>query len=518
MDSNNKRIAKNAIMLYIRMLLSVLIGLYTSRVVLQVLGAENYGIYGVVGSVVGMMGFIQGAMVGATSRFITYEMGQGDDKRLSDTFSSSMLIHFGICLIIILLGETVGLWFLYNKLVIPEDRMVAAIWVYQLSLLSAIIGVTQTPYNAVIMSHEKMDIFAYFELLNVFLKLVIVYLLVIGSYDKLILYAILSFLISLFMRMLYRVYCIRHYPESRFRFVWNWKIVKPLLSFSGYDTFGNVSVIVFTQGISFLLNIFFGPILNAANGIATTVQGVIKGFTYNVISAFRPQIIKQFSAGNLTYVTHLTIHATKSSLVFFSIIAMPVFYNVDYVLHLWLGEYPDFTSSFLRIILVGTIFNLANLIVNIPIHANGNMKLFSIATGSWFIVSIFVMYFILKLGFNPIPAYSVIIFTYFFVLITALFMLKRNVPTFPIKVLLLDGYLKYIVCLSIIVLVYNLFSFLFSGSLSLLLFSVIYSLIVWPISYLFVFLNRRERIAVLHFVKRKFPVFRKLSLPRFFIL
>lgn len=515
MDSNNKRIAKNATMLYIRMLLSVLIGLYTSRVVLRVLGAEDYGIYGVVGSVVEMMGFIQGAMIGATSRFITYEMGKGDEKRLSDTFSSSMLIHFGICLLIIVLGETVGLWFLYNKLVIPEDRMVAALWVYQLSLLSAVIGVTQTPYSAVIMSHEKMDIFAYFELLNVFLKLVIVYLLAIGSYDKLILYAILSVFVTVFMRMLYRVYCIRHYTESRFHLVWNWKIVKPLLSFSGYDTFGNVSVLVFTQGISFLLNIFFGPILNAANGIATTVQGVIKGFTYNVISAFRPQIIKQFSAGNITYVTHLTIHATKSSLVLFSIIALPVFFNVDYVLQLWLGDYPVFTSSFLRIILIGTLFNLANLIVNIPIHANGDMKLFSIATGSWFIVSIFVMYAILKFGFNPIPAYSVIIFTYLLVLITGIFMLKRNVPAFPIKNLLLDGYLKYFVCLSIIVLVYYLLSFLFRGSIALLLFSVIYSLIVWPISYLFVFLNRRERISVLHFVERKLPVFRKFRLTRF---
>lgn len=514
MDSNNKRIAKNATMLYIRMLLSVLIGLYTSRVVLQVLGAEDYGIYGVVGSVVGMMGFIQGSLIGATSRFITYEMGQGDDKRVSDTFSSSMLIHFGLCLLIIVLGETVGLWFLYNKLVIPEDRMVAAFWVYQLSLLSAVIGVTQTPYSAVIMSHEKMDIFAYYELLNVFLKLVIVYLLAIGSYDKLILYAILSVFVSIFMRMLYRVYCIHHYPESRFHLIWKWKIVKPLLSFSGYDTFGNVSVIVFTQGISFLLNIFFGPILNAANSIATTVQGVIKGFTYNVISAFRPQIIKQFSAGNLTYVTHLTSHATKSSLVLFSIIALPVFLNVDYVLHLWLGEYPVFTSSFLRIILVSTLFNLANLIVNIPIHANGDMKLFSISTGSWFIVSIFLMYSILNLGFNPVPAYSVIIFTYLFVLITSLFMLKRNVPAFPIKNLLFDSYLRYIVCLAIIVLVYYLLSFLIYGSLSLLLFSVIYSLIVWPISYLYVFINRRERIALLHFVGRKFPVFRKFRLIR----
>ena len=219
--SNNKRIAKNTIMLYIRMFISMLVGLYTSRVVLATLGVEDYGIYGVVGGVVGMMGFLNASMSGATSRFLTFELGRGDKERLAKTFSSALIVHIAIAIIVFILAETVGLWFLCNKLNIPEGRMEAAHWVYQFSILATMLSITQVPYNATIIAHEKMDVYAYMEILNVTLKLLIVYLLTIGDFDKLKLYAVLTFAVSLIIMMIYRIYCLRHFKESRFHWVWD---------------------------------------------------------------------------------------------------------------------------------------------------------------------------------------------------------------------------------------------------------------------------------------------------------
>ena len=229
--SDNRRIAKNALMLYIRMFLTMIVGLYTSRVVLATLGVEDYGIYGVVGGIVAMMGFLNASMSGATSRFLTFELGRGDKQRLADTFSSALIVHIGIAVVVLLLAESVGLWFLENKLIIPAGRMNAARWVYQCSILSAMLGITQAPYNASIIAHEKMDVYAYVEILNVTLKLLIVYLLVIGHFDKLILYALLTLAVSVVVMLTYRIYCIRHFEESHFHWLWDKTILKPLLSF-----------------------------------------------------------------------------------------------------------------------------------------------------------------------------------------------------------------------------------------------------------------------------------------------
>ena len=269
-SENNKRIAKNTIMLYLRMFLTMVVGLYTSRVVLQTLGVEDYGIYGVVGGIVAMMGFLNASMSGATSRFLTFELGRGDKERLSKTFSSALVVHIIIAVIVFVVAETVGLWFLCYKLVIPENRMVAAHWVYQLSILSSMITITQVPYNSSIIAHEKMDVYAYVEILNVTLKLLIVYLLVIGNFDKLILYAILMFAVSVIIMMVYRIYCLRRFEECKFRLFLDKDYLKPLLSFSGWDLYGNTDFSVRQQGANFLLNMFYGVVLNAAYNIATT--------------------------------------------------------------------------------------------------------------------------------------------------------------------------------------------------------------------------------------------------------
>lgn len=435
-------------MLYIRMFISVIVSLYTSRVVLQTLGVEDYGIYGVVGGIVSMIGFINASMSGATSRFLTFELGRGDFSRLSKTFSSALLVHIIIAVIVLVLAETVGLWFLCNKLVIPEGRMTAAHWVYQLSILSAMLTITQVPYNSSIIAHEKMDIYAYVEILNVSLKLLIVYLLQIGDFDKLILYAILMFAVSVIIIMVYRIYCLRKFEECKFHWIWDKEYLKPLISFSGWDLYGNMSVVFFTQGLSMLLNIFFGPALNAANNVSTTVQGTVKAFAFNVIQAFRPQVIKKYAQEDIDAVNQYCIMATQYTLILFSIIAVPFLFKTECILHLWLGLIPEHTVFFLRIVLLGTIFNLANNIVNIPIHACGRMKLFSLVTGSCFMISIPLMYILLKLGGSADMSYLIVLLAYTACFCGSLIILKRNIPDINMTQLFIQGYFKYIVCIT----------------------------------------------------------------------
>ena len=328
--SSNRRIAKNTVALYLRMFLTMIVGFYTSRVVLNTLGVQDYGIYGVVGGVIAMMGFLNAAMAGATSRFLTFELGRGDSARLARTFSSALIIHMGIALVVMVLGETVGLWFLCNKLVIPPSRMEAAHWVYQLSIMSSMIGITQAPYDASIISHEKMNVYAYVEILNSLLKLAIVYLLVLGHFDKLKLYAVLTLAVSVTIMMIYRVYCLRHFKETRFHWVWDKAILKPMLSFSGWDLYGNACVTARQQGINFLINMFFGVTLNAASSIATTVNGMVQGLVFNVITAFRPQIIKRYAQKKIDEMQDLMEKAIEITIILFGILFVPCFFEMPF--------------------------------------------------------------------------------------------------------------------------------------------------------------------------------------------
>jgi len=394
--SNDKRIAKNTLMLYIRMLLSMVVSLYTSRVVLNTLGVEDYGIYGVVGGVVSMFSFLNASMSGATSRFLTYEMGKGDFQKLKDTFSSALIVHMGIALVVFVLAETVGLWFLTNKLVISESRMYAAHWVYQLSILSMVVGVTQVPYNASIIAHEKMEVYAYVEILNVTLRLLIVYLLVIGDFDKLILYAILTLVVSFVIVLIYRFYCTRRFAESSFHWVWKVEILKPMLSFSGWDLFGNMSFTFKQQGTSFILNIFGGVLLNAANGIAMTVQGVISSFSYNIIQAFRPQIVKAYAMNDLRSMESLLRNACKYSIFMLMLISIPLCFEIRYVMGKWLNMVPEYASEFCQILLLQSIFSIISSCIIVGIHATGDVTKLSLYNGLSNFILLPVLYLFFK--------------------------------------------------------------------------------------------------------------------------
>lgn len=432
MKSNNKRIARNTIMLYIRMLLSMFVGLFTSRVVLRVLGVEDYGIYGIVGSVVSMMGFMTASMSGSTSRFISFELGRGSEKMLKETFSSALIIHVCIALIVVLLGETIGLWFLCNKLVIPIERMSAAHWVYQMSILSAVVGITQVPYSACIISHEKMDIYAYFELLHVFLKLLIVYLLVICPYDKLVFYSIFVVSVSIIMRIFYRIYCIRHYKEANFSFIWNKGLIRRMLSFTSQTIFAHFSFSIRQQGINFVLNIIFGVIVNAASGIATTINGIISQFSHNILVAFNPQIIKSYAKGNHDEMNRLLVNASKYSLLLLALFVVPIEFEIHQVLKLWLGIVPEYTVVFARLSLLSLMTAFSKPLYT-GLMATGQIRSMSYTQGSLYILTPFIVYFLCSLINKPEVAYFMVLLVQLSVAIITMLFLKNKFPDFNIR-------------------------------------------------------------------------------------
>lgn len=428
--SDNRRIAKNTVFLYARMLLSTLVSLYTSRVVLQVLGVEDYGVYGVVGGIVGMFFFLNSAMAGATSRFLTFELGRGYKDRLKATFSSAMIVHIGIALVIFLLADSVGLWFLHHKLVIPDGRMDAANWVLQCSIISMFFTVTQVPYNATIISHEKMNVYAYVELLNVFLKLGIVYALSIGNFDKLKLYAVLMLGVSIFIAATYRSYCRCHYEESHFHWTWDKDILKPMLNFSGWDLYGNMCVTARQQGSNFVINIFGGAALNASSSIATTVNGIIIGLSNNVTMAFRPQIVKEYSQGNIGLMSKLACSASEYSILLFGCLMTPLMLEMPYVMRLWLSVVPAYSVEFCQLLMIAGLFSLINTVLVVCIHATGNIKKISLITGSLYLLTIPALYFMLKVIPNPIVVYIIMIISNVLIVLSNLYIVGQQIIGF----------------------------------------------------------------------------------------
>ena len=402
--SNNKRIAKNTLMLYVRMLFTMAVSLYTSRVVLQTLGVEDYGIFNVVGGVISMFTFINSSMISSTQRYLNFELAKGEATRLRSVFSTSLQIHLLIALAIILLGETVGLWFLMEKLVLPQERMGAAMWVYQCSIVSCAVNIMSAPYNADIIAHEKMSAFAYISILEVSLKLAIVYLLLVSPIDKMIAYAILTLLVQLIIRFIYTGYCHRHFEESHM----SWALDRPLLremsGFAGWSFFGNLAHILYTQGLNMMLNIFFGPLVNAARGIAVQVQAAVQQFVSGFQTALNPQITKNFATGDLNQMHSLMFRSARFSFLLLFFISLPVLLETDFLLTLWLKDVPENAVVFTQIMIcISLIYTTANPLV-VANQATGRVKVYQIVVGSILLLILPISYIVLKAG---APAWSV---------------------------------------------------------------------------------------------------------------
>lgn len=407
-SQNNKRIAKNTLLLYVRMFFMLAVNLYTSRVVLNTLGVVDYGINNVVAGVISMLGFLTGSLSAASSRFITYDLGVGDMAALKRTFGVILSTCLLLAAVILVVGETIGLWFVANKLQIPPESMTAALWIYQFSIFSSMIGVVSAPYNAVIIAHERMGAFAYISIADAVLKLLIVYLLVIIPYDKLIVYGILFFCVQVFDRIVYGVYCARHFGETRCRPLFDKERFKQIFSFAFWTMNGNLAVIGYTQGINILLNIFFGPAVNAARGIAVQVDGVVRSFCSNFQMALNPQLTKSYAQNDLPHMHSLLKISSKFSFFLLFVISLPLMFEAPLVLQWWLGNVPEHSASFLRLILCsGMLVALSNPIV-VAVHATGRLRKFQSVEGTMLLCIVPIAYALLKLfGIRPEAVFCV---------------------------------------------------------------------------------------------------------------
>ena len=354
----------------------MLVSLYTSRVVLNMLGIEDFGIYNVVGGAVIMFGFLSGAMSSATQRFLTYDIGQKNHVQLRKTFNAAQIIHIGIAILIILLAETIGLWFVSNKLNLPGVRLEAALWVYHCSVLSFIVTVIQAPYSALIIAHEKMSVFAYLSIVEVLLKLLVVLLLMYISFDKLELYALLILGVSVTVAVFYRIYSRIQFNETRFLIVNDKVLYKRLASYSVWNLFGSVSLIAKTQGVSIMLNIFFGVVVNSALAVANQVSGTVYSFVSNFQVASNPQIIKSYATDDKEYMNNLMIRTSKFSFILLFILTLPVIMEIEYILQLWLKLVPEYTVIFTKLILVEALIHSISGSMMAAVSASGKIRLY----------------------------------------------------------------------------------------------------------------------------------------------
>ena len=405
--SNTTRIAKNTLLLYFRMLLTMGVSLYTSRVILNALGVEDYGIYNVVGGVVAMLGFLQGTMATASARFMNVSLSHNDDLEVQKTFSNIFFINVFLAVIVLILAETIGLWFLNVKMTIPIHRDDAAFWVYQFSVITVMLNIITVPFNATIIAHEKMSAFAYISIFDAVAKLVVAYLIKIAPFDRLIFYAFLIMFVHIIDILIYDIYCLKKFPESKILWIYDKVGLKKIFSFITWSSYGSFVSVGFTQGLNIILNLFFGPAVNAARGIAVQVQHAIVSFTNNFQTAINPQLMKSTATENFTEAQKLFVVSSKYSFYLLCALGLPIIIETPFVLSLWLENVPDYTVSFCRVILVISIWgSLANplRIVN---QAEGNIKKFQLYECTLLLLIMPVSYIVLKMWQIPILVFIV---------------------------------------------------------------------------------------------------------------
>lgn len=424
MQNNTQRIAKNTVFLYLRMFVMMVIGLYTSRIIIKTLGVEDYGTYNVVGGVVGMFAIVSSSMSTSISRFITYELGKNDKKRLNRIFSTAINVQLLMGLIVVLLMEAVGVWFLNTQMNIPEERMGAANWVFQLSIVSFVLGLLMVPYNASIVAHEDMGVFAYMSLLDAVLKLLIVFSLYISPFDKLISYAVLLLGVSLLMRGIYALYCKRHYEECTYHFVNDKNLLKEMTSFAGWNFLGNGSWILNNQGVNILINIFFGVTLNAARGVATTVDGMVQNFVNNFMMALNPQITKSYAAGDLEYMHKLVFAGAKYSAYLMLFFIIPICLETDLILKLWLDVVPDYAAVFVQWTLISSLCVILGNTLITSVFATGKIRNYELVMGIMALSNFPLVWIAFKLGASPVYAYIIYFSIYFLMIFVRLYLVK----------------------------------------------------------------------------------------------
>lgn len=459
MDSGNTRILKNTLFLYFRMIIILVVNLYTYRIILQALGVEDFGIYQIVGGIVVLFTFLNGALSAGSSRFITFALGVGDTKALKIIFNVAFMVHLIMAIIIFILLETIGLWYIHHYLVIPEERMFAANWIFQFSVLTCLLSLTQVPYSALIIAHERMDIFAYVGLAEGMFKLLLVSILYLtNGYDKLIFYGLLICLWGISLQFFYRLFCYQRYPESHLMIVKEKAKYKSMLSFSFWDIIGGFSVQGNTQGVNMLINLFFGVVYNASFGLTNQLKGVITQFSSNFMTAVVPQITKSYAEGNIEKFISLINNASKLSFILYILIAVPIYFETDFIIGLWLETVPNKTVLFLQLtILICLIRVWANPVVS-AVHASGNIKYLNIYSGGFSVlVTIPVTYIFYKAGFPVEVTFYVTILTSVVANCIELFCLHHECKMFSVLNYIKVVYIPSTAMLLILAIIMNLY-------------------------------------------------------------
>lgn len=393
---SNKLLAKNTLFLYFRMFLTLIVGLYTSRVVLNVLGVVDYGIYNVVGGIVTIFASLNGAMVSTSSRYITFYLGKGDKKKLQDIFSTVVFVHIGLAVIVVILCETIGLWFFYNKMQIPINRIDVAFWILQFSFISSFLNMINTPYTGLIVAHERMNIYAYLSIIDVLAKLAIVFFIQITTWDHLLTYGLLSLIINIFSFLIYRFYCVRSFTESHIKFIFDKPLFKELSNYFGWSIAGNVALAFNGQGINIVLNMFFGPAVNAARGIAYQVQNVINQFVGNFQVALNPQIVKTYANKDLNRMYNLMFASSKYGFLLLFFLSLPVMICSKEILTVWLGVVPEHTVNFIRIILITCMINAMSNSSIVAAGATGRIRNYTMIVATLELLPLPISYLLLK--------------------------------------------------------------------------------------------------------------------------
>lgn len=424
---NNKRIAKNTLLLYFRMLLMMVVSLFTSRIVLDKLGVTDYGIYNVVGGIVSMLGFLTGAMANAVQRFLSFEIGRGDKQRVNHIFNVSLMAHCGIAIFVLVAMELAGVWYLNTYMNIPLARLDAANWVLQCSIFATLFSIIQVPYNAIIIAKEQMGIYAYISILEVCLRLVIVYLLSIGNFDKLKLYSILMMLVTIGILAIYNIYCAKKYEEAKFSVVRDTKALKEIVGFAGWNMLGELAWVFTGQGVNIILNLFFGPAVNAARGLAEQVNGAVSRFVNNFQVAVNPQLVKNYAANQLDDMKKLLYSSTRFSYYLMLFLSLPLILRMDYILHIWLKDVPGYTTGFCQLVLICTLVSTISNLLSQVARAYGKIRNYQIWVSLVLFLNFPLSYLALELGASPLVTMVINICVQFALIFVRLYIVRKMV-------------------------------------------------------------------------------------------
>lgn len=427
MENKSKRLARNTMVLTFKMLFLLVINLYTSRILLNALGVDDYGIYNVVGGIVAMFSIISSSITAAITRYITFELGKGKNENLNKIFSTAVIIQSFLAIIVLLFLESIGLWFLNVKMNIPLERMYAANWVFQFSIITFVINLISIPYNAAIVAHEKMNAFAYIGLYEGLIKLIIAFAISVSPIDKLIFYALSLCFLSVTVRIIYGIYCKRKFKECIFIWIFDKKLIKEMFGFAGWNFIGATAGILRDQGGNIVINLFCGPVANAARGIAYQVSGAVHSFLSSFTTAMHPQITKSYASGDNAYFMSLLYRGSKISYYILYIISLPIILYTDYIIQLWLGQSPEHTVNFVRLVLVLSMSEAISAPLITAMLATGDIKKYQIIVGGLNMMNLPISYLLLRNGMPPEFVFITAIVISQLCLFVRLFLLKNMI-------------------------------------------------------------------------------------------